>query len=99
MIDTFREYFNYNPVTGELRWRVSPATNVSAGYIAGRRHTNGHLEVGLKRRVYMAHHIAWVLYYGKAPDTTLVHINGNKADNRIENLQPTGRLAKPRRKP
>ena len=92
---SFQDYFDYNPVTGILRWRVSPTTNVSAGYIAGRKHVNGHLEVGLNGRTYMAHHIVWALSYGALPKGKLIHINGNKADNRLCNLR-IGRVAKPR---
>lgn len=89
-LQQFREYFRYEPDTGVLRWRRSPSDAIKEGYIAGRRHTNGHLEVGLKNRVYMAHHIVWVLAHGGLPKKTLMHVNGNKRDNRLENLVESG---------
>lgn len=36
---------------------------------------------------YLAHRIAWLLYYGEWPTHEIDHINGVRADNRIENLR------------
>lgn len=86
----FQESLEYNPETGVLRWRKDPATNVRQGYMAGRRHQNGHLEVGLGKTTYMAHHVVWALAYGRFPERTLVHVNGIKTDNRLTNLRESG---------
>lgn len=80
-----KEYLTYNN-DGSLRWIKSPTKFIDPGYRAGRRHVNGHIEVCLNKRYYMAHHLVWLLHYGKMPDSELKHINGNKADNRIDNL-------------
>ena len=86
----FRESFDYNPETGALRWKKDPATNVQKGYLAGRRHQNGHLEVGLGKTTYMVHHVVWALVYGEFPERTLVHVNRDKTDNRLANLAQSG---------
>jgi hypothetical protein len=36
-----------------------------------------------------AHRVLWALHYGSDPDGVIDHINGLKADNRIENLRVT----------
>lgn len=90
VLSMFKDSFEYNPSTGVLRWKRSPAVNIKKGYIAGRLHTNGHLEVGICKKTYMVHHVIWALTHGKFPEATLVHINGNKRDNRLDNLTESG---------
>ena len=82
-----REYLQYEQDTGKLRWKVRVSNNTRAGYQAGRKHPNGHIEVSLKKRSYMAHHIVWFLHYGVWPTAPIIHKNGNKTDNRLENLE------------
>lgn len=87
-LNEMKEYFNYNPANGELRWKQAASTRARPGMRAGRTHENGHIEVRLKNRVYMAHHVAWALTYGEWPNFSIMHENGNKSDNRILNLKP-----------
>jgi hypothetical protein len=74
--------WRYDEETGYLFWRHSgprrrmdhPVGSVTkAGYrvIKGRP----------------AHHIVWLMHYGKLPRECLDHINGARDDNRIENLR------------
>lgn len=77
---------SYEADTGHLRWKTRPSGCVQIGYIAGRRHQNGHLEVCFDGVTYMAHHLAWFLHYGKWPTHPILHVNKNKADNRLQNL-------------
>ncbi len=50
--------------------------------------SNGYCQVGFNGRLYMHHVILWTLYYNENIPEGLVidHINGNRIDNRIENL-------------
>ena len=43
--------------------------------------------IGVRRRVYKAHRLAWLYVYGEWPDGEVDHINGDPADNRIVNLR------------
>lgn len=58
----------------------------------------GYLILKVKGVQLKAHRIAWLLNYGEFPDAELDHINGNKLDNRIENLRESSRTQQNRNK-
>jgi hypothetical protein len=82
-----RELFCYDPETGVLTNRISRAQTAPAGAIAGTDTGIGYLAVKLFGITYKVHRIAWVYVYGEWPPAGLDHINGNRSDNRIENLR------------
>ena len=48
---------------------------------------DGYIKVAFDEHNIAAHRLAWFYVYGECP-SMLDHINGNRQDNRIENLRP-----------
>jgi hypothetical protein len=86
-VERVRDVLDYNPETGELRWKVRKSIRVKcAGGIAGGPNKGGYGVVCLDGERYLSHRLAWFMVYGYWPGN-LDHINGNPADNRLCNLR------------
>lgn len=81
-------HLNYEPDTGIFRWNKRMSLAVRAGVVAGCvDKTNGYRNFIHKGEKIKAHRLAWFIYYGTAPKSCLDHVDGNKDNNRIENLR------------
>lgn len=86
-ISTARELLDYDPSTGDLRWRVGRPRGLKAGDVAGGFMQSGYRRISLLERVFMSHQLAWAIHHGRWPAGHIDHVNGNPSDNRIENLR------------
>lgn len=86
-----RELLSYDPATGVFTRRVS-VKGYRAGEVVGCRETTwGYIVIGVDRRKYQAHRLAWLYVYGVWPENDIDHRNGVRTDNRIENLRDVSR--------
>lgn len=73
---------------GKLFWAQTISKKCKVGQEAGTKRLNGYVHVQLFGKKYYAHRIIWEMLNGEIPKGKVMdHINNNRSDNRIENLQ------------
>lgn len=86
-VDLLKHLFDYDKENGNLIWKTKPSQNVKAGDVAGTICKNSYIQICINKKIYLAHRLVFLMHKGYLPKT-LDHINGDRADNRIENLRP-----------
>lgn len=97
------ELLDYDPLTGEMRWKARPLrmfkderwqrtwNTRQAGNRAFTVSHQGYRRGMIFRRMYLEHVVAWAMQHGEWPTGQIDHINGIRADNRLENLREVSR--------
>lgn len=97
--ERLRELLHYDPKTGvfvrkQMKSRygtTAPNSRYSmkaAGCLSSKHGPSaGYVKISVDGRRYFAHRLAWLYVYGAWPSGTVDHINGDRSDNRIENLR------------
>ena len=80
-----RTVFAYTPENGLLLWNIDTC-KTKTGDVAGGL-SNGYIQVKYKQRKYMVHRIIWCYVHGDWPKQMIDHIDGDRSNNRIENLR------------
>ncbi len=86
---TLRDIVVYD--NGVLRWKNDHKyfKRIKAGDVVGAGSTkNGYKCTAINGKQYYQHRLVWLYVHGSWPEGSIDHINGDRTDNRIENLRP-----------
>ena len=83
-LSKLHELFDYKD--GNLIWKIAKSRRVKAGDIAGSLNEYGYIMIGFNGSVYRAHRLIYFYHNGYFP-LFIDHIDGNKSNNKIENLR------------
>ena len=90
-IELLRHLFDYDAESGLMVWK-NPAYRGVTGRVVGSSDRCGYLQVNYKGRMMMVHRICYAIYHGIDPvDMEIDHINGDRKNNKIENLRAATR--------
>ena len=91
-----RQLLDYNPETGELRWKVD-RSRMKVGMVAGCVDSStGYLKIGINGKRYPMHRVIWLWWYGYFPESEVDHIDRDPSNNRLINLREVSRTCNSR---
>ena len=71
-----------------LIWENPVGKKLKPGDLAGSLKKTGYFYLKIEGLMLLNHRVVWFLETGEQPPEFLDHINGDRQDNRIENLRP-----------
>lgn len=86
-----KEFFHYNLDNG-LFTRIKTAGCSAKGWVVGTHHADGYLSIEIDKKGYLLHRLAWMYVYGEFPKNEIEHIDGNRNNNKWNNLRHASNL-------
>jgi hypothetical protein len=84
-----RRLLEYDEENGGFKWIAArtPAARQYVGRRAGGPDGSGYVSVNVLTHKFKVHRLVWLWHHGETSRGMLDHINGDRTDNRIENLR------------
>ena len=86
-LQRLKEVLHYNRRTGLFTWNIKISKKVTVGSTAGTISYFGYIQIGIDKKLYLAHILAWFYVYGVWPTGEIDHKDTDKKNNRIKNLR------------
>ncbi|HEY1433067.1 MAG TPA: HNH endonuclease [Stellaceae bacterium] len=86
-MERLRHCLDYDPGSGEFRWKRPNTNRLKPGDRAGTVDGKGHIQMRLDGVQYSGHRLAWFWVHGEWPTAEIDHKDRDRANNRIDNLR------------
>lgn len=87
-VEKLKEYLYYDPIVGVLINKKKRGKCAVGDFVGGpAKHNKQYWVVGFNSQPYYFSRVCWAIYHGVSPSGQIDHVNGDRADNRIENLR------------
>ena len=87
-MEYLKEYLIYDPDNGKFFWKKESLNKArKVGEEAGSYAGNGYSIICVENKRFSGHRLAWYFYYGEWPDFHIDHMDGDKQNNKINNLR------------
>lgn len=85
-IQELAKAFSYDPATGVVKAKLDRG-KMRAGCPVGSPHNMGYLKVNYAGQSYLLHRLIWAISFGRWPNGVLDHKDGDKKNNKLNNLR------------
>lgn len=85
--DRVRELLDYDPESGVFTRKLVVGKTGDVGDVIGFVNKHNRVEISVDGKIYRAHRVAWLHFYGEWPKHSIDHIDCNPENNAISNLR------------